>query len=199
MIRGVLALVLGHHHGLALGAHHNLVLGPLEIFHVHQPLVGPRSKQRGLVDEVGQISAGKTGSTPRQNVRLHVGGNRHFAHMHHQNLFASTNVGQRHHHLAVKTARSQQRRIEHVGPVGRGNDDHPRTGLESVHFDQQLVERLLALVVATSQARAALATNRVDFVDEHDARGMLLGLLEHVAHPRRTNTDEHFNEVRTGN
>ncbi len=44
-----------------------------------------------------------------------------------------------------------------------------------------------------------MATNGVDLVDEDDARGVLLGLLEHVAHTAGTDTDEHFHEVRTGN
>jgi hypothetical protein len=72
-------------------------------------------------------------------------------------------------------------------------------GFEAVHLDQQLVERLLALVVAAAQPRAALTAHRVDFVDEDDARRMLLGLLEHVAHARRADADEHLDEVGAGN
>ena len=68
---------------------------------------------------------------------------------------------------------------------------------EAVHLDQQLVERLLALVVAAAQAGAALAADRVDLVDEDDARAVLLGLLEQVAHPGGADADEHLDEVRT--
>jgi hypothetical protein len=70
--------------------------------------------------------------------------------------------------------------------------------LEAVHLDQQLVERLLALVVAAAEAGAALAADRVDLVDEDDARRVLLGLLEHVAHARRAHADEHLDEVGAG-
>ena len=115
-----------------------------------------------------------------------------------QDLLAAADVGQRHHHLAVEAARAQQRRVEHVGPVGRGDDDHAHRRLEAVHLDQQLVQRLLALVVAAAQARAALAADRVDLVDEHDARRVLLRLLEHVAHARRADADEHLDEVGAG-
>ena len=69
---------------------------------------------------------------------------------------------------------------------------------EAVHLDQQLVQRLLALVVAAAEAGAALAADRVDLVDEDDARAVLLGLLEHVAHPGGADADEHLDEVRTG-
>ena len=75
----------------------------------------------------------------------------------------------------------------------------PAVRLEAVHLDQQLVQRLLALVVAAAEARAALAADRVDFVDEHDAGRVLLRLLEHVAHARRADADEHLDEIGTGN
>ncbi len=62
-----------------------------------------------------------------------------------------------------------------------------------------LVQRLLALVVAAAEARAALAADRVDLVDEDDAGSVLLRLLEHVAHARGADADEHLDEVGTGN
>src|SRR4030065_608536 len=69
--------------------------------------------------------------------------------------------------------------------LARSAPDIPGRVLEPVHLDQELVQRLLALVVASAQARAALAADRVDFVDEDDARRMLFRLLEHVAHGGR--------------
>jgi hypothetical protein len=72
-------------------------------------------------------------------------------------------------------------------------------GLEAVHLDEQLVERLLALVIAAAETGAAMTADRIDFVDEDDARRILLGLFEHVAHTARANADEHLDEVRTGN
>ena len=70
---------------------------------------------------------------------------------------------------------------------------------ETVHLDQQLVQRLFALIVAAAEAGAAMAADRVDFVDEDDAGCVLLGLVEHVAHAARADTDEHLDEVRAGN
>jgi hypothetical protein len=97
--------------------------------------------------------------------------------------------------LAVEAARAQQRRVEHVGAVGGRDDDDARVALEAVHLHQQLVQGLLALVVAAAEARAALAADRVDLVDEHDAGRVLLRLLEHVAHARGAHADEHLDEV----
>ncbi len=98
-----------------------------------------------------------------------------------EDLLAALDVGARHDDLAVEAARAQQRRIEHVGAVGRGDDDDALVRLEAVHLDEQLVERLLALVIAVAEAGAAMAADRVDLVDEDDAGRVLLRLLEHVA------------------
>src|SRR5690606_1495550 len=114
-------------------------------------------------------------------------------------LFAAADIRQADHYLAVEAARAQQRRIEHVGTVGRGDDDDAIVRLEAVHLHQQLVEGLLTLVVPATQAGATMTTDGVDLVDEDDARRMLLRLLEHVAHPAGANADEHLDEVGTGN
>lgn len=89
-------------------------------------------------------------------------------------------------------------RIQDVGTVGCGDQDDAGAITEAVHLDEQLVECLLALVVSAAQACSALTTDGVDLVDEDDAGAVLLGLLEHVANTRSTDTDEHLDEVRTG-
>lgn len=71
--------------------------------------------------------------------------------------------------LAVGLARTQQRGIGNVGTVGRGDNDNALVRFEAVHFDEQLVERLFALVIAVAKAGTAMATDRVDFVDEDNA------------------------------
>src|SRR6266404_5205463 len=44
-----------------------------------------------------------------------------------------------------------------------------------------------------------MPAHRIDLIDENDARGVLLGLLEHVAHSGCTYAHEHFHEIRPGN
>ena len=116
-----------------------------------------------------------------------------------QDPLAAQDIRVRHHDLTVEAARTQQGGIEHVGTVGGGDQDDALVRLEAVHLDQKLVERLLALVVAAAQAGAAMAADRVDLVDEDDAGGVLLALLEHVAHAAGADTHEHLDEVGTGN
>jgi hypothetical protein len=107
-------------------------------------------------------------------------------------------VGLVHDHPAVEAAGPQQRRVQDVGPVGGGDDDNVGVGVEAVHLHQDLVQRLLALVVAAAQARAALAAHGVDLVDEDDAGRVALGLLEQVAHAAGAHAHEHLHELRAG-
>src|ERR1700724_2730032 len=60
----------------------------------------------------------------------------------------------------------QQRRVEHVRPVGGGNQNDAFIGLEAIHLDEQLVQRLLAFVVAAAKASATVAADGVDLIDE---------------------------------
>ena len=198
VIGGQHLLFFGHDQRLALGAHHHLVLGVLELVLRHHALVAPGRHQGGLVDEVHEVGAGEAGRAAGDGLEVDVRRQRHLAHVHLQDLLAAHHVRVRDDHLPVEAARAQQRRVEHVGPVGGGDQDDAFVGLEAVHLDQQLVERLLALVVAAAETGAAMAADRVDFVDEDDAGRVLLGLLEHVAHAARADADEHLDEVGAG-
>ena len=99
--------------------------------------------------------------------------------------------------MAVETARPQQRRIEHVGPIGGGQHDHRFGRAEAVHLAENLIERLFAFVVAAAEAGAADAADGVDFVDEQDAGRRLFGGLEHVADAAGADADEHLDEFAT--
>src|SRR5690606_21525856 len=98
--------------------------------------------------------------------------------------------------LAVEAAGPQQRRVEDVGPVGGRDEDDAGAGVEPVHLDEQLVEGLLALVVAAAHAGTAVAPDGVDLVDEDDGRRVLLRLFEQVAHAAGAHAHEHLDEVR---
>ena len=115
-----------------------------------------------------------------------------------QDRLAALDVGAVEDHLAVEAARAQQRRVEDVRAVRRGDDDDVRVRVEAVHLDEDLVQRLLALVVRAAEAGAALAADRVDLVDEDDAGRVALGLVEEVAHAAGADADEHLDELGAG-
>ena len=113
-----------------------------------------------------------------------------------EDALAALHVGTIDDDAAIESAGAEQRRIEHVGTVGRRDEDDAFVRLEAVHLDEQLVQRLLALVVTAAEAGAAMTADGVDFVDEDDAGRVLLALLEQVADARRADADEHLDEVR---
>ncbi len=122
---------------------------------------------------------------------------RHLPRVHLQDSFAPLDVRSWHDNAADRTARAEQRGIQYVGPIGCGDENDAFVGLEAVHFDQQLVQRLFAFVMAATEAGAAMTPDGVDFVDEDDAGRLLLALNEQIAHTRRADADEHFDEIGT--
>jgi hypothetical protein len=53
-----------------------------------------------------------------------------------EDFFAALHVGARHDYAAVKSARTEQRRVENIGAVGGGYQDHAFVGFETVHLDE---------------------------------------------------------------
>ena len=108
-------------------------------------------------------------------------------------------IGIAQHDLAIEAARAQQRGVEDLRPIRRRHDDHGilGVGLEAVDLRQELIQRLLPLVVGDqSDAATTALTDGVDLVDEHDRGRGGPGLLEQIAHARRADADEHLDELR---
>src|SRR5689334_5392193 len=103
--------------------------------------------------------------------------------------------------LAIESARSQQCRVQHFRRVGCRDDDDSLGRIESIHLSQQLIQRLFSLIVAeySSAAAGPRFSDRIQFIDEDDARSLAFGLLEQVPHPGCADTNEHLDEFRSGN
>ena len=99
--------------------------------------------------------------------------------------------------MSVKASRAQQRRVQDIRPVSRGNDDNAFIDAESIHLYKQLVQGLFPLVMAAAKTGAPLSANRIDFIYEHDARCIFFGLLKQIAHAGSPYAHEHFHEIRT--
>ena len=105
-------------------------------------------------------------------------------------------VGQVDDDAPVEAAGPQQRLVEHVGLVGRGQHDDALAAREAVHLGEDLVQRLLLLARAADRNLSARAPDRVDLVDEDDRGRVLARLLEQIAHARRADADDHLDELR---
>ena len=186
----------GHLAALLLRAHLDLEDGLVDVFHRDEAVAATHGQQRGLVHQVFQVRAGEAGRALGDGVEVDVLGQLLAAGVDLQNGLAAADVGQGDVDLAVKAARAQQRLVEDVRAVGRGHDDDALVVREAVELDKQLVERLLALVVAAAEAAASLTADGVDLVDEDDRGGDLLGLVEQVAHAARAHADVELDKVR---
>src|SRR3954471_19077036 len=162
-------LLLAHHAGFLLGAGDHAHDPLLELLHRDLALARAGGQQRRLVDQVGEVGTGEAGGLAGKRVELDFAPQRLAAGMDLEDLLAALAVGPVDDDLAVEAAGPQQCRVEDVGPVGGGDQDDVVLHLEAVHLDQQLVERLLALVVPAAQAGAAVAADSVDLVHEDDA------------------------------
>ena len=159
---------------------------------------GAHGPQGGFVDDVGQLCAGGTGGHPGHSVEVDAGGKSDFLGVDLQDLFAALEVGQFHRNTAIKTAGTGQSRVEGIRTVGGREDDDAAVALEAVHLGEQLVQGLLTLVVAAQLAAVTLLANGVYLVDEHDAGGFFLGLLEQITDFGRAHAHEHLHKLRAG-
>ena len=194
-----LFLFCRHNHAAALGPHHDLIFGRFKIIHRDETATDTCSSQCRLIHKVRQIRTREARGATRNDAQIYVGTKWRFTRMHAQNLFTPFDVRIANSHLTVKTTWTQQRRVQNIFAVCRRDNDNAFVGFKTIHLNQQLVQRLLTLIVATTVASATCTTNRIDLIDKHDARCVLFGLFKHVAHTRCTHANEHLNKVRTGN
>ena len=193
-----LLLVLAHHAGASLRTSDHTVDRLVERGIVDQLTTLSSGEQRGLVEHVGQVGASEARGTPCDGLEVDAGCEGFAARVDLEDVGAARHVGGAHGDLTVEATGAQQGGVEDVGAVGRGDEDDSAGDVESVHLDEQLVERLLALVVAAAHAGAAVTADSVDLVDEHNRRGVGLRLLEQVADAAGTDADEHLDEVGAG-
>ena len=119
-----------------------------------------RGEQRGLVEDVRQVGAGEARRALGDREQVDVAGQRLALGVHREDVQAALEVGALDRDLPVEAAGPQQRGVEDVRAVRRRDEDDAALDVEAVHLDQELVQRLLALVVAAAEARRRGAGRR---------------------------------------
>jgi hypothetical protein len=196
VVRGALPL-LRREHDPPLGAEHHLLEGLGEVVLLHPVVVVPGGDDRRLVDEVREVGAHHAGRRCGDPAGIDVIGDRNAAEVHPQDRLAPVAVGWAHHDPPVEAPRAQEGGVEDLGPVRGGQHDDALGAGEAIHLGEDLVEGLLALVVAADRRRPSpRPPDGVQLVDEDDRRGGGLGLLEQVAHAARPDPDDELDELR---
>src|SRR5207244_10717113 len=130
--------------------------------------------KRRLVGQVGQVRTGEPRRRRGDDSQVGVGRQGQALGVDLEDRLAADPIGKADGYLPIEPARPQEGRVEDVRAVGRRTHADACRRVKTVHLDEELVQRLLALVVATTEARAALSAYRVDLVDEDDRRGRRL-------------------------
>ena len=113
--------------------------------------------------------------------------------MYFKDLLPALQIGKLHRNAAVKTPRSGQCRVKRFGTVCRSQDNDACIALKSIHFCQELIERLFAFVIS-SDLTVTLFTDRIDLVDEYNTRSFLLCLFEQISHLGSAHSYEHLDK-----
>ena len=179
----------------SFSSHHDLVLGPVEIPRSNPGFALPTSMDCGLVDQVFQIRARETGSTPRKHGEVDIRTDLHVLHVVSQDINPSANVWQVNNNPAVESTGSGQSLVQRLRIVGCTDDDHATSLRKPIELSKQLVQGLFHVGRIPF---VSLATYGIQFIDEDDGRGLVSGLREEFPHTFGSHTDVYFIEFRTG-
>ena len=202
LVVGRPATILGTHQHLAFGAEDDPLERVSEVGFLDHVVLAPRSRERRLVHQVGEVGSDHPRCRRGDACEVDVGPERDAARVYPEDRLAPITVWRLDRDPAVEPSRPKECLVEHVGPVGRADHDHVRRRVEPVHLGQDLVQRLLALVVAAAEAGHAArprAADRVELVDEDDCRRVFLRLLEEVTHARGADSYDRLDELGRGN
>ena len=187
--RGVSSFVEGDAVTLLFGGHLVLLLQTTDdaVDGVHEVITGDEllasagSDEGCLITYIGDVSTREAWGTACQEVDVDRFVDLQRAKVHEEDLLTVVDVGKVYIDLTVEAACTQEGCVEDVGAVRSCQHDDPAIGAEAIHLGEELIQRILTLIVAPEVVVATTGTtHRIDFVDEDDTGGLLLGGLEEV-------------------
>ena len=192
-------VLLGHHPAMLLRSDADPDEGLVDILlgDVHPVIL--RRQDGGLVHQVLEIRSCKADRRAGDRLQIHIVRQRLVLCVDTQNLLPAAHVRPSDRHLAVKAPCAQQCRIQDIHPVCRRHDDDPLIGRETVHLHEQLVERLLPLIMPAAHAGSPAAADRINLIDEDDAGLVFLCFRKQIPDAGCADTDKHFHKIRPGN
>ena len=171
----------------------------LQLHHLNRLLPTPRRQQRRLIHQIRQISTRKPRRPSSQRIQINLHRNRLPPRMHLQNTPPTTPIRTINHNLTIKPTRPQQRRIQNIRTIRSRNQNNIILQLKPIHLHQQLIQRLLTLIMPPTQTSPTMPPNRINLIHKHNTRRRLLRLLKQIPNTRRTHTHKHLHKIRTRN
>lgn len=147
----------------------HLVERVVEVVHIDRIFAAAGCNEGGLVADVGDVGAYEAWGHFGQGVRGHLICHFDVFEVHLEYLLATVEVGTPDADLSVEAPGAHEGLVEDIRSVGSGHEYHALVGRESIHLDEQLVEGVLALVVAALYCAATSGpADGVYFVDKDD-------------------------------
>ena len=181
-----------NYRALALVTGDNSFNGFLQIFLLHHVTMHFYSSQRTLIDNIGKLCTAGSGCCPRQRAIVDIVCHTHVTCMNLQDSLTALKIRQLNRNTAVKTSRTQQRLIQRFRTVGSCQNNYTLAAVKTVHLTQQLIQSLLAFIIAAELTVITAFADGIDFIDKYYARCLFLRLLEQIAHTGSAHADEHF-------
>ena len=113
-----------------------------------------------------------------------------------KNLDAPCNIWPVNGDLPIEPPWPEECRVQHIRPIGGGKHNDTAVASEAIHLRQELINGLLPLVITPTKSGTTLPPDGINLINEDNAGRLGLGLLEEVAHPGGTDTDEELDELR---
>ena len=189
---------VGQNRALLLGARDDDLKGDEKVLLIDGLAALPHRAEGSFVDEICQVRSDCASRCLRDLVKIHVLGQLDIFRVHAKRLVPALQIRPVDDDAPVEAARAKKRLVENLGPVRGREDDNALRRVKAVDLSQQLVQRLLALVVAAELGVSGSADG-VDLINKDDGGSDLCSLLEEVAHAARADADEHFHKVRARN
>ena len=169
-----------------------------EIYFLHKFLSVAGSDKSRLVADISDVGTRESRRLTGEEVGIDRLVDLDRAQVYAEDLLAFVEVGQLYMDLAIETASAEERLVKDIGAVGSGQDNDATVGAETIHLGQQLVERVLALVVAVhARVTSAGTTHGVYLINKDDTRCFLFSLAEKIAYARSADAYEHLHEIGT--
>ena len=151
----------------------------------------------GFIYHIGKIGAYGPAGCQRNGIKIHGVIHQHILGVHLQDFHAALQIRLIHNDLTVKTAGTQKRLIQDFRAVGSAQDQDAPGAVKTIHFRQQLVQRLFTLFIASAVLGITAAADGINFIDKNNTGGVLGGLLKQVTHTGCAHTYVKFDKVGT--
>jgi len=194
VIGAVDAIELAQRDRPALDAHQHLVARFLQVVIDDHRTPGAPGEERRLVHQIGEVGAREPRRSAGDRPEVDLLVDHDLAGVDAKDGLAPLEIRVADGDLTIEASRPQQRRVEDVLPIRRRDDDDAAMTFEAVHFDQELIQRLLALFM-TQGVAAASPADGIQLVDEDNACGMAPGVTEQATDAGGADTGIHFDEV----